>query len=110
MFDDVIEYGGIHVVSGKFDAIILNHVIEHFLDPVESFKKLLTFLEPDGVIYVGCPNILNLSLGQIQNAHTYYFTPNLLKYYCEQTSCRQIESGAAENIHMYAIFKKTESS
>ena len=41
---------------GKFDLILLNHVLEHFLHPVEAMEKLAAMLHPGGVLYIRVPD------------------------------------------------------
>jgi len=40
----------------SFQAITLNHVLEHLADPVRVFATLSGWLEPGGVLVVVCPN------------------------------------------------------
>jgi len=40
-----------------FDAIIINHVIEHVVDPVSLLAKCYQILKPNGVVMVITPNI-----------------------------------------------------
>lgn len=40
----------------KYDLIILNQVIEHFIDPMELVKNLSDLLNPGGRILISCPN------------------------------------------------------
>jgi 2-polyprenyl-3-methyl-5-hydroxy-6-metoxy-1,4-benzoquinol methylase len=46
------EYG-----SGSFDAIILNHVIEHVPDPILVLKECHRILKPEGRLIVATPNV-----------------------------------------------------
>lgn len=43
----------------KFDAITLYQVLEHFLDPVSSVKKIYQLLKPEGILVIETPNINN---------------------------------------------------
>jgi len=97
--------GSISEIAGEFDAIILNHNLEHLSNPVEFLKNIIKYLKEDGIIYIAVPNILNFGLGQLQNAHTYYFDPENFVYYCYLSGLERITSGSAEKIHMFAIFK-----
>lgn len=46
--------------NGHFDAITLNHVIEHVLDPIELLKECCRVLRPGGKLVVVTPNIRSL--------------------------------------------------
>lgn len=101
--------GGIDDINGKFDVIILNHVIEHFTNLINDIKKIKGHLNPDGIFYIAVPNIKNFSMGQIQNAHTYYFTLVTLQYYISHCGLRLIYRQPAEGIHIAAIFGEGKS-
>jgi 2-polyprenyl-3-methyl-5-hydroxy-6-metoxy-1,4-benzoquinol methylase len=91
-----------------YDVIILNHVVEHFSDFNDSISKILNHLKYDGLLYIGVPNIENFSKFEFQIPHVYYFTINTLNYYTSKLGLEIIDSGSDENIHMYAIYRKTE--
>ncbi len=46
--------------EGTFDAVVLNHVIEHLLDPIELLQECHRILKPGGRIVVVTPNIGSL--------------------------------------------------
>jgi SAM-dependent methyltransferase len=101
-----MKQGSIDEIEGMFDIIIINHVLEHFSNPVESLKKILTHLKKDGIIYIAVPNNRNFWLGDLQNAHTYYFSPKTFIYYCFMADLKVLASGPSEDIHIFGIFKK----
>lgn len=45
---------------GLFDAVTLNHVIEHVHDPRELLCEIYRILKPNGVLYIATPNIRSL--------------------------------------------------
>lgn len=96
--------GGIDKIEGTFDVIIINHVLEHFLDPVSSLKRIVAHVKKDGVIYIAVPNIFNFSFADIQNAHTYYFDPKSFVYYCTAAGLKLMKFGKAQEIHMFGLF------
>lgn len=49
-------YPSIIDISVNFDLIIINHVIEHLLNPIETMIELCKLLAPNGRIIVGTPN------------------------------------------------------
>jgi 2-polyprenyl-3-methyl-5-hydroxy-6-metoxy-1,4-benzoquinol methylase len=100
-----LREGTIQDIEGEYDIIIINHVIEHFTDLLGSMKSIIKHLKPDGLLYIGVPNIDNYGLGQLQNAHIYYFSPRTFEYYMNRCGLRMIQSGAAQHIHMYGIFE-----
>ena len=59
------------------DVVILNHSLEHVLDPVDVLKKCKPLLKPQGCLFVGVPGLRSMLCGhwggglkhQLQNAH-----------------------------------------
>lgn len=96
--------GGLDDVEGKYDVIIVNHVIEHFTDFLSDVGKLKSHLNPDGIMYVAVPDIRNFSKEQLQNAHTYYFTAETLEYYMGRCGLEMIHHQPEFGGHMSAIF------
>lgn len=43
-----------------FDNIVLGHVLEHVIDPVEILKRVRTWLSPNGIVLTAVPNALSL--------------------------------------------------
>lgn len=43
---------------GKFDCVILSHILEHLYHPEEVLQRLKSVLEPESVIIVALPNVL----------------------------------------------------
>lgn len=105
-----LEYG-INMVNGSiddidemFEVIVINHALEHFLNPVESLKGIKKHLKGGGLIYIAVPNIFNFGIDQLQNAHTYYFDHKTFAYYCSMSGLRLISFGPAQNIHLFGIY------
>lgn len=45
--------------QGRFDLIIMRHVVEHFLAPVETLSRLRSALAPGGVMYIAVPDMMH---------------------------------------------------
>jgi 2-polyprenyl-3-methyl-5-hydroxy-6-metoxy-1,4-benzoquinol methylase len=45
----------------SFDAIIMNHVLEHVRDPRTTLEKVAELLSPGGVVRIEVPNLVSLS-------------------------------------------------
>lgn len=79
-----IHFGGIEILeqSGrKADLIIMNHVLEHFLDLKGDLMRIRELLTDEGMLYVSVPGFYVWDKRSIfQNAHTYQFTGNTLWY------------------------------
>lgn len=98
--------GDVSGITGIYDVVILNHVLEHLPDPVGSLKNIAKHMHDGSIIYIGVPNIMNFSMSQLQSAHTYYFTPWTFEYFCSQAGLMLIKKGPAQGTHMFGIFKK----
>ncbi|MDA2929384.1 class I SAM-dependent methyltransferase [Acidobacteria bacterium AH-259-O06] len=90
-----------------FDVALLSHVVEHFLDPVATVCRVRDHLTDGGILYIEVPNMDWFDMGQIQSAHTYYFTPRTLAYYMAQAGLRLVAMRKhITGSHLGAIFKK----
>ncbi|MBX7136535.1 MAG: class I SAM-dependent methyltransferase [Oligoflexia bacterium] len=94
---------------GWADLVILNHVLEHLNEPADFLRRLREKLKPSALVYIGVPNIDNFNTGQLQLAHTYYFSPRTLRYYLQSLGFAVAELGPAQNIHMHAILTPGEA-
>ena len=52
-----VHLGPVSDMTGNFDAVILNHVIEHVPDPVEMLEHCRRLLRDGGTLVVTTPNI-----------------------------------------------------
>lgn len=66
--------------EGKFDLIVVNHVLEHVEDPVAFLNRLIEFLAPLGALFVDVPNADSYAGPEMLHiAHLFHFTPRTLK-------------------------------
>jgi 2-polyprenyl-3-methyl-5-hydroxy-6-metoxy-1,4-benzoquinol methylase len=65
---------------GRFDLIILSHVLEHLLSPRSILNDLRDLLTNNGLIYIEVPNLLRpyVPFGYFTFEHLNYFTPTTL--------------------------------
>ena len=71
----------------KFNVIVLFHVLEHIINPIEFLKKIKTMMLKNGKIIIEVPNSDDLQLINNQKylefywqrAHIHYFNPKKLK-------------------------------
>lgn len=94
----------------KYDLIILNHVLEHFLNIEQELDVISKLLKEDGVLFVAVPGIKALVstysndfLKYLQNAHVYDFTLGTLEQVMNKYGFELIVGN--ENIN--SIFKYT---
>ncbi|MEL6853261.1 MAG: class I SAM-dependent methyltransferase, partial [Bacteroidota bacterium] len=73
--------------EGKYDLIIMRHVLEHFMNPLEVLKKVASVLSENGQLYIAVPNALYLEESAffthwLRVVHTYYFNRISLTNLC----------------------------
>jgi len=100
--------------AGKFDIIIMRHVLEHFMSAVGALKKINTVLSESGVVYIAVPNNLsptqNLEQSWFRNVHTYYHNRYTLKNLLELTNfetIKLIEGDEYNKGEVFLIAKKS---
>jgi 2-polyprenyl-3-methyl-5-hydroxy-6-metoxy-1,4-benzoquinol methylase len=105
-----VRQGGLDTVEGEHDAILLLHVLEHLLDPVDGMRTLAARLKPDGLFFIEVPDIESFAVGQLQNAHTYYFSEKTLRHYAAQAGLTAIAFEHVEATgHMRGVFVREKN-
>lgn len=56
------KLGDLSLAPSSFDAIVLNHVIEHVSDPASLLRSCHTLLKPDGMLAMATPNATSFGL------------------------------------------------
>ena len=72
--------------KGVFDAVVLNHVLEHLLNPVVSLGEMHEVLKPGGLLIIILPNFRGLMArlrplswqGWRPDGHFWHFSPDSL--------------------------------
>ena len=73
--------------TALFDVVVLSNVIEHSLDPLEMLKHVHRLLQPNGQVWISCPNADSLwrnGLGRYWGHwhvpfHLWHFSPRSLQ-------------------------------
>jgi SAM-dependent methyltransferase len=80
-------------VQGTFDAVVMNHALEHITDPVAMLGDIHRLLNPGGVVMIRVPDFNSLwsrALGPRwcwfqPHAHYFHYTPRSLRHLLEQS-------------------------
>lgn len=82
---------GLNVVNGgtdqaalfnkKFDVIVLSHVIEHFINPLDEISKLKMLLKDDGIIILKTPNFNSITRIIQRNVWFWLLAPEHIFYF-----------------------------
>ena len=82
--------------KGTYDLVILSHVMEHFLNPIESMLKIIEKVNVNKYLMIEVPGILNIAdvyynpILYFQNAHIYNFYCDYLKVFFEKLGLKVI--------------------
>jgi len=82
-----------------FDAIRLNHVLEHLTDPQCTFREIRRILKADGIVYITVPNTRSLNFrlfGENWYAldaprHVISYSPATLSFLCNATGFEVVQ-------------------
>lgn len=97
--------------QGRFDFIIMRHVLEHFMNPIESLKKVAKALNKEGKAYIAVPDMMRPQ-GSFANhwfraAHTFYFSEATLVYAASQAGLHcEIIKPESNDAEIWGVFSK----
>ncbi|MGH8069660.1 MAG: class I SAM-dependent methyltransferase [Candidatus Entotheonellia bacterium] len=100
--------------EGYFDAVTMNHVIEHLHDPVGALREMRRVLKPGGTIWIATPNLNSLGtrhyggncLSLDPPRHLVLFTTGSLKVACAHAGF--FITGVRRSLHAAWIFSASE--
>ena len=81
--------------SAPFDIVVMSHVLEHVVRPLEMLESVRRLLAPGGILYVATPNIASWQArfagwASYEPYHFVYFSPSTLTLALEQTGFRML--------------------
>ncbi len=97
--------------AGAYDAIVLNHVLEHVQDPFTTLEEVARLLRPGGIVRIEVPNLASLSSRwknfqsryrlkrnrwrhYATGHHFWYFTPRTLIHVIETSGLQLLRTSA----------------
>lgn len=105
----------IKLPARSFDAIILNHVLEHVENPRKTLEKVGDFLRSDGVVRIEVPNLASLSsraknfqsrLKLKKNPWKHYSTGHHFWFFTPRTLKKTLETAGLSPILLKAPAKQ----
>jgi SAM-dependent methyltransferase len=83
-------------VEGTFDAVVMNHALEHIIDPVTLLRDIHRLLNPGGVVMIRVPDFDSLWSSVLKDrwcwfqpyAHYFHYTQRSLRQLLEQSGFR----------------------
>jgi hypothetical protein len=98
--------GSSNNIKGEYDLVILRHVFEHFLNPIEDLKNLRKHIKK--YIFIEVPGCIN-KLPELQNAHNLHFSMNTLGQILNKCGFKKIYLDyCRSNEFIFGIFEKMD--
>jgi 2-polyprenyl-3-methyl-5-hydroxy-6-metoxy-1,4-benzoquinol methylase len=79
--------------QGHFDLVIMRHVLEHALEPIETLMRLREVLSKNGILYIAVPDMMHprTVLRDYDKWWEYWFRAIHLFYFCKETLFATLE-------------------
>ena len=81
-----------HFESARFDAVTLDHVLEHLHDPVAALREAFRILKPGGTISIATPNLRSAGHRRFGRHWLHLDPPRHLAIFAEATLRSSLES------------------
>jgi SAM-dependent methyltransferase len=106
--------------KNAMDIVILRHVVEHMLDPIDTLKKIRNVLKKEGIIYFATPDMMHprIKLRDYDDWWQYWFRAVHPYYYCKETLFKTLEMaglypyrfGDKDNEEVWVLAKKNKTA
>ena len=88
----------------KIDLVIISHVLEHSLDPIEFLKNKTKFLKKGGLIFIDIPCQDNFYKNDFE-PHTLFYNKKSLKFLLESLNFKNVKLTYHGDSHSSIIYK-----
>jgi len=95
--------------SNHFDAVIMNHVIEHLHNPVETLVECRRVLKPGGLLSVVTPNINGFGHRFFGSFWRGLEPPRHLRLYSVRSLARSAQAAGFTSINMWTTAARAEA-
>ncbi len=110
---DYVEKVNLNKITGKINAVVSTHNLEHIDDPYKVLKRFLNKLDKDTIFFIEVPDadlmVKNCRFDQIFHQHYHYFNLNSLENLANRLGCRIINKSINYNFwggSLMVAFKK----
>ncbi|MCZ6571895.1 MAG: class I SAM-dependent methyltransferase [Planctomycetota bacterium] len=97
--------------EGRYDLVLLVHVIEHLRSPREALERLHALLAPRGLLYIECPNLGAPSTRwpkAFHRAHIHDFTTSSLTMLARRCGFRIETPAEDQQSTISVLYRRTE--
>ena len=91
------------LAGAKFDAIVLNDVIEHLTEPRAALQAVKEMLAPGGVMFISTPDVGSLVARMARSRWLHFKPVEHLTYFDRRTLARLLEEVGFEIVHSASI-------
>lgn len=116
-----IDLNSVSLDIGKFNTIVMFHVLEHIANPTQFLKNIQQLLKNNGRLVIEVPNLKDLQLKHNtsyrnwywQRAHIHYFSPEILTKILQKSGFQKIvlkgvQRYSLENMFHWKLFNKPQ--
>jgi 2-polyprenyl-3-methyl-5-hydroxy-6-metoxy-1,4-benzoquinol methylase len=108
----ILHLGVLHKLSlpdASYDAVIMNHVIEHIHDPIGILSECYRILKPDGTLVLTTPNSESLGHKTYQSAWMGLDPPRHLYIFSQKTLSTVVMKAGFRNFEVFTTSAKAEA-
>ncbi len=99
--------------KGRYDLVIMRHVLEHFMHPLRVLQKVCSVLSERGILYLAVPDMMSPTGSPshywFRVAHTYYFSDLTLSSLARQAGLDPL-CLRTENSEVWGILRRGAAS
>ena len=89
------------LTENSFDAVAMNHVIEHVVDPYRLLTECYRLLVPHGELVVVTPNVNSFLHRCFRECWRWLDPPRHLYLFCSATLCQAIQRAGFEDVRCW---------
>jgi 2-polyprenyl-3-methyl-5-hydroxy-6-metoxy-1,4-benzoquinol methylase len=84
--------------EGSFDVIIIHHVIEHVIDPINFIAVAKKYLSKNGIIIIETPNVNSIGIKMFGRHYPVFCPPGHLNYFSITTIKELLGNGSVAKL------------